>query len=111
MSKQTRYAEEEKERLKDEKMARERVLELIEVDKVQRREKEERRKEAARVEADETSRGSGFDCSHTAYAVGAIPPRSGSSRPNSSRSGQSHQSDVRLPRSESRPSPSSLSRS
>ena len=97
---------------------RERVLELIEVDKVvQRREKEEerRKEETARVESDETSRGSGFDRSNTAYAFGgAMSPRTGSSRPDSSsRSGQSHQSDVRrLPRSASRPSsPSSLSTS
>lgn len=52
MSKQAKYAAEEKERLKEEKMAKERVLKQIEVDKVERKEREERRKEAVRAEAD-----------------------------------------------------------
>ena len=52
MSKQAKYAAEEKERLKEDKLAKERVLKQIEVDKVERKEREERRKEAVRAEAD-----------------------------------------------------------
>ena len=52
MSKHAKYAAEEKERLKEEKMAKERVLKQIEVDKVERREREELRKEAVRAGSD-----------------------------------------------------------
>ena len=96
ISKQAKYASEEKQRKAEEKMARERVLKNIEADKVERKEREERRKEAAKIEADEASRGSVSAHPKAAYTTGTMA-RSVSSRPDLTSSGRSHQSDIRRP--------------
>ena len=91
----------------EEKMAKERVLKNSEADKVERKEREERRKEAARVQADEMSRGSVSDRPKQAYTTRTMP-RSVSSRPNPTFSDRFHQSDIRLPGSQVPPRGRSL---
>lgn len=104
ISKQAKYASEEKQRRAEEKMARERVLKNIEADKVERKEREERRKDAARMEA---RRVSGSARPKQAYTTGTIA-RSVSSRPDLRSSGLSHQSDIRRPGSQVLPRGHSL---
>lgn len=107
ISKQAKYAKEEKERMAEEKMAKERVLKKIEVDKVERKEREEQRKEAARMEAPEASRGSVSHRPKEAFTTRTMP-RSVSTRPNPTFSGRSNQSDIRLPGSQVPPRGRSL---
>lgn len=107
ISKQGKYAREEKERLAEEKMEKERVLKKIEADKVERKEREERRKETAKIEADEASRGPTSNRPKTAYTT-ATMPRPMPPRPNTTFSNRSHQSNIRPPGSQVPPQGRSL---
>ena len=102
MSKQAKYAAEEGERLKEEKMAKERVQKQIEVDKVERREREELRKEAVRA---------GFDSHGSRTSKPLVLPQSSrghSSGTKSIGSRRRDQSNIFVDRA---PSPPSSSRS
>lgn len=99
ISQQAKYAKEEKERMAEAKMAKERVLKKIEADKVERKEREEQRKQAARIEAQDVSRGSVSTGPKQAYTTRTMP-RSVSSRPNPTSSSRSLQPDIRLPGSQ-----------